>query len=332
MRRILTYLSIIGLLAACSDNEMHDYAAWQATYDDGSLSLSVPREAGYQRATIRVQGAPEGRAVTVVCHDEWLTLYTDTLPADGIVTMLVQRNDDDAARTATLYVVPGDEQQAVRLSLTQRSTADDDGNGADPRDCLYLGYGYDIYQQLDNPMSVRTLEPVLDYDKLVALGKSHTYETVHECRLSQTTMQYYNASSLAEFSTKLTSSSSKTNLCLQGSQRDCDIAATSCSGYAYDSQNYGYGAMIKAVAARVIDAGALHDLRQEGLLPFSDGFQKAYREAKSLTGKARADAVTKILLKYGTHVVVQTDLGGRLSYTFTMNKSEQIYTNKEMQQ
>ena len=35
--------------------------------------------------------------------------------------------------------------------------------------------------------------------------------------------------------------------------------------------------MIKAVAARVIDAGALHDLRQEGLLPFSDGFQKAYR-------------------------------------------------------
>ena len=332
MRSILTYLSIIGLLAACSDNEMHDYAAWQATYDDGSLSLSVPREAGYQRATIRVQGAPEGRAVTVVCHDEWLTLYTDTLPADGIVTMLVQRNDDDAARTATLYVVPGDEQQAVRLSLTQRSTADDDGNGADPRDCLYLGYGYDIYQQLDNPMSVRTLEPVLDYDKLVALGKSHTYETVHECRLSQTTMQYYNASSLAEFSTKLTSSSSKTNLCLQGSQRDCDIAATSCSGYAYDSQNYGYGAMIKAVAARVIDAGALHDLRQEGLLPFSDGFQKAYREAKSLTGKARADAVTKILLKYGTHVVVQTDLGGRLSYTFTMNKSEQIYTNKEMQQ
>lgn len=332
MRSLLTLLSIVCLLAACSDNEMHDYASWQATYDDGSLSLSVPREAGYQRATIRVQGAPEGRAVTVVCHDEWLTLYTDTLPADGIVTMLVQRNDDDAARTATLYVVPGDEQQAVRLSLTQRSTADDDGNGADPRDCLYLGYGYDIYQQLDNPMSVRTLEPVLDYDKLVALGKSHTYETVHECRLSQTTMQYYNASSLAEFSTKLTSSSSKTNLCLQGSQRDCDIAATSCSGYAYDSQNYGYGAMIKAVAARVIDAGALHDLRQEGLLPFSDGFQKAYREAKSLTGKARADAVTKILLKYGTHVVVQTDLGGRLSYTFTMNKSEQIYTNKEMQQ
>ena len=83
MRRILTYLSIIGLLAACSDNEMHDYAAWQATYDDGSLSLSVPREAGYQRATIRVQGAPEGRAVTVVCHDEWLTLYTDTLLLDG---------------------------------------------------------------------------------------------------------------------------------------------------------------------------------------------------------------------------------------------------------
>ena len=138
MRRILTYLSIIGLLAACSDNEMHDYAACHATYDDGSLSLSVPREAGYQRATIRVQGAPEGRAVTVVCHDEWLTLYTDTLPADGIVTMLVQRNDDDAARTATLYVVPGDERQAVRLSLTQRSTADDDGNGSDPRDCLYL--------------------------------------------------------------------------------------------------------------------------------------------------------------------------------------------------
>ncbi len=333
MRRILTLLCIVCLLAACSDSEVQDYAVWHATYDDGSLTLSVPREAGYQRATIQVQGVPTGTAVTVSCPDEWLTLYTDTLPADGIATMLVQRNDDDAARTATLYVVPGgDETQAVRLSVTQRSTADDDGNGADPRDCLYLGYGYDIYQQLDNPMSVRTLEPVLDYDRLVALGKSHTYETVHECRLSQTTMQYYNASSLAEFSTKLTSSSSKTDLCLQGSQRDCDIATASCAGQAYESLNYGYGAMIKAVAARVIDAGALRDLKQAGLLPFSEGFLKAYRKAKALSGKARADAVTNILLTYGTHVVVQTDLGGRLSYTFTMNKSESIYTNKEMQQ
>lgn len=333
MRRILTLLCIVCLLAACSDSEVQDYAVWHATYDDGSLTLSVPREAGFQRATIQVQGVPTGTAVTVVCHDEWLTLYTDTLPADGIATMLVQRNDDDAARTATLYVVPGgDETRAVRLSVTQRSTADDDGNGADPRDCLYLGYGYDIYQQLDNPMSVRTLEPVLDYDRLVALGKSHTYETVHECRLSQTTMQYYNASSLAEFSTKLTSSSSKTDLCLQGSQRDCDIATASCAGQAYESLNYGYGAMIKAVAARVIDAGALRDLKQAGLLPFSEGFLKAYRKAKALSGKARADAVTNILLTYGTHVVVQTDLGGRLSYTFTMNKSESIYTNKEMQQ
>lgn len=333
MRRILTLLYTVCLLAACSDSEVQDYAVWHATYDDGSLNLSVPREAGFQRATIQVQGVPTGTAVTVVCHEEWLTLYTDTLPADGIATMLVQRNDDDAARTATLYVVPGgDETQAVRLSVTQRSTADDDGNGADPRDCLYLGYGYDIYQQLDNPMSVRTLEPVLDYDRLVALGKSHTYETVHECRLSQTTMQYYNASSLAEFSTKLTSSSSKTDLCLQGSQRDCDIATASCAGQAYESLNYGYGAMIKAVAARVIDAGALRDLRQAGLLPFSEGFLKAYRKAKALSGKARADAVTNILLTYGTHVVVQTDLGGRLSYTFTMNKSESIYTDKEMQQ
>lgn len=333
MRRILTLLCTVCLLAACSDSEVQDYAVWHVTYDDGSLTLSVPREAGFQRATIQVQGVPTGTAVTVVCHEEWLTLYTDTLPADGIATMLVQRNDDDAARTATLYVVPGgDETQAVRLSVTQRSTADDDGNGADPRDCLYLGYGYDIYQQLDNPMSVRTLEPVLDYDRLVALGKSHTYETVHECRLSQTTMQYYNASSLAEFSTKLTSSSSKTDLCLQGSQRDCDIATASCAGQAYESLNYGYGAMIKAVAARVIDAGALRDLKQAGLLPFSEGFLKAYRKAKALSGKARADAVTNILLTYGTHVVVQTDLGGRLSYTFTMNKSESIYTNKEMQQ
>ena len=46
---------------------------------------------------------------------------------------------------------------------------DDEGNA---KEDLYVGYGYDIFKALDNPMSVRTKTPIIDLDKLRAAGSA----------------------------------------------------------------------------------------------------------------------------------------------------------------
>ena len=291
--------------------------------------VTLPRFASYERVTVSLGGRTEADSVIAVsCDADWLSLTTTILPADGIVSLATTDNTGQQRRTATLTFAAADGRMAT-LSISQLSPSDDDANG-DPRSDGYLGYGYDIYQSFDHPMSVRKTAAVIDLSALRRFSSQTTYEVIHDCRLSRTDLNVYSARTASEFSTILTASGSNTSERLAGCKQNCDRAEYVTRLNSLMQNNIGYGVMEKAVWSRTIDRGALQNLRDRDKDFFTAAFSRDLLRVKGQTGESRAQAAEWLLEKYGTHIVVQAGYGGKIDYTFTMSKLGSVRYDEEV--
>ncbi len=317
-------VDVLGGGAVETDDEGNVYFERTATF--GSLRLKIQGYDAQRDSTVKVTLAEGG---------EWLTLETDTLGTEGILSLSTTDNNGDSQRTATLVFTAanGEPPLSATLTVRQHSRADADSNGGNAKEDLYVGYGYDIFKALDNPMSVRTKTPIIDLEKLRAAGSAATYEPLHDSRLSRTEMKYIASTSLAEYAEELTSEQTTSSLKINGCKVDCDLATSLTANGTSLEQNYGRGAMVKTVASRVIDKAALLHLRELGRTPYSDAFFKRVNSLLTLKDTkpaSLAEEVTKTLEEFGTHIVMQADLGGRIDYTFTVEKSGTFYVNDLM--
>lgn len=334
-----TILSLLlGCLAFCSctdDIASPSAEGWAVRLDGDDGQAVLPRLASYESVKVAVDGKDAQEFVLVTSSEPWLRLKTDTLPDDGIVAVETETNDESSRREATLtFASTTNPQHVATLTVTQMSSADN-GNNSDPVAQMYIGYGYDIYKSTDNPMSVRTKEPILDLALLQSnYSGPDSYEVIHDSKIARMDMKYYTAYTLYQFSTELTQSSSEGNRNITGCLEDCKDAMSYCTRTEFKEQNFGRGTVIKTVFSRVMDRGALDDLRRTERLrfTFSAGFKRAYEALKRKSGAARTEAIKDLLAEYGTHVVIQADLGGRIDYTFTMDKSGTTDNEAEMKE
>ena len=197
MKHLLIPLLVLSLLTTgCSEHDDSPMAngPWSVAWcgDEGVPTLT--NYASFESAKVEVNGLSSGEDVVVSSDAEWLSLQTDTLPEDGVIAFTVQENEGDSRRTALLTVRgTANESHVSTLEIIQRSKSELDQNGGDARSCLYIGYGYNIFKALDNAMSVRTTEAILNYQSLTEMSFPSTYEVIHDSRLSRTEMKYYNA-------------------------------------------------------------------------------------------------------------------------------------------
>lgn len=326
---------LLGCLAFCScsdDVSSPSSEGWKVSLAGDEQQAMLPRFASYESFKVAVEGKDAHEFVLVSSSEPWLKLKSDTLPEDGIVAVETETNDESTRREATVTFTSTDNPQHVAtLTITQLSRADN-VNNSDASAQMFIGYGYDIYKKADNPMSVRTKEPILDLAELQWYSNSDTYEVIHDSKNARMDMKYYTSFTLSQFSTDLTESSSETNRSITGSLEDCKDALSYCRSQETKQQNFGRGTIIKTVVSRVMDRGALDDLKRSGKLQFafSSGFKEAYNALKKKSGTARINAIKDLLAEYGTHIVIQADLGGRLDYTFTMEKSATVDNEAEM--
>ena len=314
-------VSVLGGSAADVDDEGAVFFGREATY--GSLRLQLD---GYDRQR-------DGQIrLTLDEGSEWLTIKADTLGNEGIIRIATKENTDDSRRTATLRLTAtnGMPPRETTITVSQRSRADQSANGSAKED-LYVGYGYDIYKALDNPMSVRVKTPIIELEKLRKAGSSVTFETVHDSRMSRTEMKYACTTSLQQYSEKLTQMQSESGVTIEGCVEDCEKAASFVSNVR--EQNFGRGSIIKTVGARVIDKAALLNLREHDRLPYSTEFFNRINSLLTLQAlhpdELKAEVI-KTLEEFGTHIVLQADLGGRIDYTFAMRKSGSVNYSGEM--
>lgn len=337
MNKWAVFFLLLGCLAFCScsdDVSSLSSEGWKVSLAGDEQQAMLPRLASYESLKVVVEGKDAHEFVLVSSSEPWLKLKRDTLPEDGIVAVETETNEESTRREATVTFISTDNPQHVAtLTVTQLSRADNDNN-SDASAQLFIGYGYDIYKSADNPMSVRTKEPILNLSKLLYYSTPDTYEVIHDSKNARMDMKYYTSYTLSQFSVDLTESGSETNRSITGSLEDCKDALSNCTKTEINEQNFGRGTIIKTVASRVMDRGALDDLQRKGRMEysFSEGFKKRYEALKIKSGTARMEAIKDLLAAYGTHVVIQADLGGRIDYTFTMEKSATVDNESEMKE
>lgn len=302
---------------------------WRPSFE--SITVSISGRTGSSPVLVSVEGGS-----TADTGDAWLTVASDTLAADSIVALKTTLNDTGQRRTATLrFTDANDPTVSGTLWVIQGSQSDTDANDADARSLLYVGYGYDIFKALESPMAVRCKAPIIDQDRLRQHSSNSTYELIHDTHMARTDVRYVASNDIHAFGRDLTSQQTGDNeYQFDGCTENCKTAVNNIeSGKGtIEQQNYGHGSMEKAVYARVIDRAALLDLRDKGTLGFSDAFNNRLYRIRNTSGQQRKKLIEQLLLDFGTHIVLQADLGGRIDYTFTMSKKASFNTEEEMRQ
>ncbi len=156
------------LLVGCSDHEEplpEPEVPADIVFTVSAADSLLSRFASFENISVKVTRSEKDEGtITVTANADWLTLKTETLPEDGIISLTTTGNKGMTRREALLTFSSTTGSKAT-LRLYQLCLADDDEN-ADPAAEGYLGYGYDIYQSLDNPMAVRKTHAVLSLDQL----------------------------------------------------------------------------------------------------------------------------------------------------------------------
>lgn len=331
-------------LTGCHDDDdaiVPENGTWTVSADGGA-DVQLSRLASYERVTVNISGydAERDGAVVISSTEDWLSVTSDTLAADSVVLLQTTTNDENGRRTASL-VFTSVNNPTLRgvLPVSQLSLAEQDANGADARSELYVGYGYDIYAALDNPMSVRTKRPIINLENLAANSGVYNFEAIHDSRMATTTVESYSATSIHEMATVLTGTSSNSDIDIVGSVETCKRALNAAMNVDITEQNFGYGVMTKTVASRTLDMGALTFLRgidnedaNSNRLSLTYDFKSRLWEIENMQGQQRRNAINALLLEYGTHVVVQADLGGKIDYAFTLQRERSFRTDAEVRE
>ena len=353
-RTLLLATALLTGLTACHDDDIdmpYIYnKVWTATWvsvtpdGDDDTEAQLSRWAGYETLCVSISGRAAADSLVLVSSDaDWLTVAGDTLAPDSLVSIATTNNDTGRRRTATLTftgisALTGDAgtlglPQAT-LTVTQLSDSDSDTNG-NPRSTLFVGYGYDIYKKLDDPMSVRTKEPILNVDNLFDFERVMDVPLVHDARLSKMNMDYVSATDINAYGEDLTQQQCPDDQNrIRGCTKDCEqLASLLIDGMHISQYNMGHATMTKLVASRTLDRGGLNYLKQRNQLPFSEGFVNSIVQILGLKDMdQRREKVKAMLRNYGTHMVIQADLGGRIDYAFCMEKNGTVNLRGSVEQ
>ena len=342
MNRWLTIVTVAlaALLTAChdDDNPVPETAQdWSVSVVDQEVGqpIVLPWNASYESLTVTLSGrTAKTRSVVVTAADDWLEVSDERLAADNIVALKVKANDTNHLRKTTLTFTDADNPMLTALlEVSQRAKGMT--NGDDAHDDLYVGYGYDIYKALESTMAVRSKAPVLLASMMWKYNLRSDYQLIQDCRLARTNVRYVSSNDIHAFGRDLSEQQTgDIDHHFEGCREECITAETLIEEVygTFEQQNYGHGSLEKVVASRVIDQGALRDLKRSGYMPYSTPFALALNSARRKQGEQRSEQIEKILTEFGTHIVVQVDLGGRIDYTFTMQKSASFNSTVEMRQ
>lgn len=350
--KLLMTMSLAALLTATALSSCHDgnelrpssAGSWTisvVTVDESTIDEpTLPRQASYESLTVSIAGrTADTRSIVITVSDaadDWLQLRSDTLAADGIVPLTTSTNTTGVRRTATLVFSDADNPaRSGTLRVSQLSESDSDENSDRAREQLYVGYGYNIYVALESPMAVRTMEPIIDLNALRSFTNEYDYETVHESHMARTDIRYVAANNIHAYGRDLTEQQTHdAQNPIEGCNEDSKqmAALLQKDKGTLEQQNFGHGSLEKAVYARVIDKGALLDLRQRGFSCFTSAFSERLAFVRRATGTKRQQLIEQLLTEYGTHVVIQVNLGGRIDYSFMMQKSASFNSEEEMKQ
>ncbi|RRD93239.1 hypothetical protein EII33_01165 [Bacteroides heparinolyticus] len=311
-RMRLFILLALCFLASCSkDDEIPDtdQTGWKAVVTTGE---TLEAERRYHTIGLETEGLAPGNVIGISTDAEWLTIKSDTLPSDGLFDVLPEANTDVEERLAKLTLTNRTDGSTSVVELVQKGKA---GDNDDASSLYRVGRGFSCFDEYKCATSIRG--SVISEAKLREFNSDSTFISIQESVRGEMYYEFYSAYSLSEMQSKFMEKTSKTILgCRKTAERYVHISAT-------NERYYGYARMVRVVGSKSMDVGALKyichnpDIIKSGKLPFSNGFYALYKEIGKASGSVREGLIRKMLQQYGTHVIVQTSLGGAIDLAVT---------------
>lgn len=239
--------------------------------------------------------------------------YPESGTGNATVKLCIVDNDDDMSRTGELRVIfPKDSSKNKIYQLKQMCVADYGENSVtiNSGNRIYaVGYGYNANAGYASVDAVK--KPILRFakaaeDEVIVIGSgSSTFE-----------IQTYTGSSISKISNDL---STKAHLSGNVGGFTGEIKA-SFDDKTFSSNNYEYALTYIDMAIEYLYCDAnLEEMRDSAEYMTAAAYKAINGLSKTYAGKA---GIKKVLQDYGTHMVVRSKMGGRLTYSMWLDISK----------
>ena len=306
--------------AACSSSDDAKYVA------DVSVPATVPTtqegylllEAGAHEFTFDIK--TEGQWA-VKSQNRFLRVQNAEGTGNATVTVAVQNNRSDDRKLGTLDITfPGHESENKTITVEQKYLGDYGGNAANPiqlNNKIYgVGFSYDIKGEWASPKSVKV--EIFNTDSLIKSGILAT--GVAQVELSDYTVT---GSTISEVSNKLTVKAG-----VEGSyggfkgeaNASFDMETSESSTYEYASTYFDI--QLYRASLSKSPQSLIFDYMTDDAYNAINGLKvKTNRGMRNLYPNTR-EGFQRLISDFGTHVIVEAGLGGRLRRSLQVNTSE----------
>ncbi len=310
----LTILSVfMGVYSSCSDDDFEVKNDEEKLFTLSEQELSVSSKAQYR--SLQIVQAAENLKIVIESDSEWIQLPEDTIGSDGWFDIYIDEDKDGMERSGQLTVTASDGVDSHTEICEIRQSEDKGTNDYEEpaSKSMRVGYGYDIFGKYMNDLSVK--EPILSQSLLSQYADaSGLVETSSRSVLD---IEKNTSRGLVEMAQMLTKKEEKTESGISGNSRT--VNEISSSSYDGTSSQYAYIRFYKTAAMRSIDLGMLKMMLDQGKQLFSDDFAEV--RAQIIKDPNNEANINRMLEKFGTHLVVQGELGAAIEVTARFDKN-----------
>ena len=320
-RSLMALAIAVVTFAACSSSDDASKYVADVTLPSGTEKTEdadILVEAGAHEFTFDIK--TEGKW-TVTSENRFLHVKNGSGTGNATVAVYVENNTFEDRKLGTLNIVfPGHESENKTLTVEQKYLGDYGGNAADiieTSNKIYaVGYSYDITGEWASPNSVKV--EVFDTKRMIKDGVENV--NAAQVELSDYTVT---GSTISEVSNKLTVKAG-----VEGSyggfkgeaNASFDMETSESSTYEYAST---YFDVQKRRASLSKSAQSLiFDYMTDDAYNAINGLKvKTNRGMRNLYPNTR-EGFQRLISDFGTHVIVEAGLGGRLRRSLQVNTSE----------
>lgn len=319
-RSLMALAIAVVTLVACSSSDVEKYVA------DVSVPATVPTtqegylllEAGAHEFTFDIK--TEGQWI-VTSENRFLHVQNGSGTGTATVTVYVENNTFEDRKLGTLNIVfPGHESENKTLTVEQKYLGDYGGNAADTLETsnkIYaVGYSYDITGEWASPNSVKV--EIFDTKRMIKDG-------IESVNAAQVELSDYTVtgSTISEVSNKLTVKAS-----VEGSyggfkgeaNASFDMETSESSTYEYASTYFDV--QKRRASLSKSPQSLIFDYMTDDAYNAINGLKvKTNRGMRNLYPNTR-EGFQRLISDFGTHVIVEAGLGGRLRRSLQVNTSE----------
>ena len=313
-------IAVVTLAACSSSDDVEKYVA-DVTLPSGTEKTEdadILVEAGAHEFTFDIK--TEGQW-TVTSQNRFLHVQNGSGTGNATITVRVENNTFEDRKLGRLSIAfPGHESENKTITVEQKYLGDYGGNAADiieTSNKIYaVGYSYDITGEWASPNSVKV--EIFDTKQLITDG-------IESVNAAQVELSDYTVtgSTISEVSNKLTVKAS-----VEGSyggfkgeaNASFDMETSESNTYEYASTYFDVqkrrASLSKSPQSLIFDYMTDDAYNAINGLPV-----ETKRGKRNLYGNTR-EGFQRLISDFGTHVIVEAGLGGRLRRSLQVNTSE----------